>query len=273
MTGFLPSPSKPARNCWKGNHTPVSYTHLKHVLPERPNWYPCACCPPNVARLVSSIGQYAWGENESTVFAHTYLGGKATFQNGAVISCESSYPWSGSVKFTMEADKEFTFALHIPSWCKSWSLNVSGNGIQPELRGGYAYLSRAWKAGDTVELTLKLEPRRIYANTNVRADAGCVALARGPIVYCFEEKDNGAKLSSLRVPRSAAISEEICGEEKLAGMVALTLTGMRMTSGSSLYLSLIHIWGKELKACLSNRKTQPRRRRWAGTAGTALRPM
>lgn len=207
----------------------------KHVLPERPNWYPCACCPPNVARLVSSIGQYAWGENESTVFAHTYLGGKATFQNGAVISCESSYPWSGSVKFTMEADKEFTFALHIPSWCKSWSLNVSGNGVQPELRGGYAYLSRAWKAGDTVELTLKLEPRRIYANTNVRADAGCVALARGPIVYCFEEKDNGAKLSSLRVPRSAAISEEICDEEKLAGMVALTLPGVRMTSGSSLY--------------------------------------
>ena len=86
-----------------------------------------------------------------------------------------------------------------------------------------------------MELTLKLEPRRIYANTNVRADAGCVALARGPIVYCFEEKDNGAKLSSLRVPRSAAITEEICGEEKLTGMVALTLTGVRMTSGSSLY--------------------------------------
>ncbi len=206
----------------------------KHVVPERPNWYPCACCPPNVARLVSSIGQYAWGENESTVFAHTYLGGKAAFANGAVVSCESSYPWSGSVKLTVETDKEFTLAVHIPAWCKNWSIKAP-DGLQPELRDGYAYLSRAWKAGDTVELTLKLETRRIYANTNVRADAGCVALARGPIVYCFEQKDNGAQLSALRIPRTAAIAEETCTEEKLAGMVSLTLPGLRLSSGPSLY--------------------------------------
>ena len=134
----------------------------------------------------------------------------------------------------MEADKEFTFAIHIPGWCKNWSLHVNGQE-QPELRDGYAYLHRAWKAGDVVELTLKLEPRKLYANTNVRADAGCVALARGPIVYCFEEKDNGTKLSALRIPRGAAIREETCTEEKLDGMTVLTLSGVRVTSGPALY--------------------------------------
>lgn len=206
----------------------------KHALPERPGWYACACCPPNVARLATSIGQYAWGENEDTVYAHTYLGGKVSFRNGAVIACKSSYPWQGNIQYTMEADKEFTFAIHIPGWCKNWSLHVNGQE-QPELRDGYAYLHRAWKAGDVVELTLKLEPRKLYANTNVRADAGCVALARGPIVYCFEEKDNGTKLSALRIPRGAAIREETCTEEKLDGMTALTLSGVRVTSGPALY--------------------------------------
>ena len=89
----------------------------KHVLPERPGWYACACCPPNVARLVTSLAQYAWGENETSVYAHTYLGGQATFRNGAVITCESAYPWSGSVKYTIDTDKAFTFAIHIPGWC------------------------------------------------------------------------------------------------------------------------------------------------------------
>ena len=169
----------------------------KHVLPERPGWYACACCPPNVARLVTSLAQYAWGENETSVYAHTYLGGQATFRNGAVITCESAYPWSGSVKYTIDTDKAFTFAIHIPGWCHEWGISVNGAEVAPELKDGYVLLDRSWKAGDTVELSLAMEPRRLYANTHVRADAGCVAIARGPVVYCFEQADNGAQLSAL----------------------------------------------------------------------------
>ncbi len=206
----------------------------KHVLPERPGWYACACCPPNVARLVTSLGTYAWSENAESVYAHTYLGGKAEFKNGAVISCVSGYPWNGDVRFTMEADKSFTFGLHIPGWCRSWTLRVNGETVAPEPHDGYILLARDWKQGDTVSLSLELLPRRLYANANVRADAGCVALARGPVVYCFEEADNGPQLASLRVSRASAIGVETAGGV-LDGMPVLTVQGERMTSSEALY--------------------------------------
>ena len=81
---------------------------------------------------------------------------------------------------------------------------MNGAEVAPELKDGYVLLDRSWKAGDTVELSLAMEPRRLYANTHVRADAGCVAIARGPVVYCFEQADNGAQLSALRLPARRA---------------------------------------------------------------------
>jgi len=204
----------------------------KHVLPSRPEWYACACCPPNVARILTSLGQYAWGENSDTVYAHLYLGGRARFKNGAEVSCRSSYPAGGEIVYTMEQEKTFTFAVRIPGWCREWALSVNGEAVSPIVREGYAYISRLWRAGDSVSLTLSMEPRRIYANTRVRADAGCVALARGPVVYCFEEADNGENLSALRLPRGARIQ---VGDAAPGGLPSLTMTGLRLSSGEGLY--------------------------------------
>ena len=71
-----------------------------------------------------------------------------------------------------------------------------------DIKDGYAYIRREWEKGDTVTLDMDIRPRRVYANTNVRENAGCVALMYGPVVYCFEEKDNGQDLSALRIPET-----------------------------------------------------------------------
>ena len=47
-----------------------------HVQARRQPWFGCACCPPNLARLVMSVGQYAWTFGEDTLYAHLYLGGE-----------------------------------------------------------------------------------------------------------------------------------------------------------------------------------------------------
>lgn len=52
----------------------------KHVLPTRPGWYACACCPPNLVRLVTSLGTYAWSESETTLYSHLFLGQTADFE-------------------------------------------------------------------------------------------------------------------------------------------------------------------------------------------------
>jgi len=211
----------------------------KHVLPSRPAWYACACCPPNVARLMTSLGEYGWGENEDTIFSHIYLGGEAEFScaGGVSVACRSEYPWKGHVEYTVspKALAAFQFAVHVPGWCKKWELKVNGQAAEPEVKDGYAYISREWKAGDTVVLEMEMKTRRVYANTHVRKDAGCVALVRGPIVYCFEEKENGKDLSALRIPRGAALEDAWTEDEAIGKVLKIKLEGVRMESSDLLY--------------------------------------
>ena len=184
----------------------------QHVLVTRPPWFGCACCPPNVARLLSSLGQYVYTVQGDTVFTHLYVGSTVKAAIGsktAVLHQITDYPMEGHTKLVVEAGIGgiFTVALRLPGWCAAPELLVNGQSIElpPVVRDGYAYLERAWKAGDTVELVLPMEPRRIRANPAVRADIGRVAIQRGPLVYCLEQADNGANLQALTLPAAAAL--------------------------------------------------------------------
>ena len=86
-----------------------------------------------------------------------------------------------------------------------------------------------------IELTFDLSVRKIYANTNVREDEGCVALMRGPVVYCFEGVDNGECIQALRIPREIKAETELCREGVLEGNVLIHLPGYRMESSDALY--------------------------------------
>jgi DUF1680 family protein len=66
-------------------------------------------------------------------------------------------------------------------------------------------MQRTWKAGDTVELSLPMEVRRVTSNEKVKADAGRVALERGPVVYCAEGVDNGGQVLNLVLPDDASL--------------------------------------------------------------------
>lgn len=202
-------------------------TH-KHVLPVRPRWHACACCPPNLARLITSLGGYLWSEEEGALYSHLFVGSESEMRLASV-KLETGYPWEGSAHYTLtpHTSEAFTLAIHIPGYVKDLSLTLNGLPCAFELRKGYAFLNREWHAGDVVSLSFDLLPRRLYADPRVKADAGRVALARGPIVYCFEGVDNGEPLSALRLPREAAIEAAPYDADLLGGIVALTMPGMR----------------------------------------------
>ncbi|MCL2571052.1 MAG: glycoside hydrolase family 127 protein [Defluviitaleaceae bacterium] len=208
----------------------------KHVLPKRPEWYGCACCPPNLARLITSLGQYAWAQSDDTVYCHLYVGGLAEL-NLADINVETNYPWDGKVKiaFTQKNNPSYTFAIRIPGWCKDWTLSLNGQPVKAEVKDGYAYITREWETGDIVELNLPMEPKRMYANTAVRADIGTVALQRGPIVYCLEEVDNGPNLAALHLPRDAKLLPKKTNLKGLGDVVLIEAEGLRIESSSDLY--------------------------------------
>ena len=176
----------------------------EHVLYERPQWHSCACCPPNLARLIASLGRYLWSEDEDTIYSHLLIGSEADTQFGR-ICMESRYPWEGQAEFTIPGGGDFTLAIHIPGYISDYTLTVSNSNAVASVRNGYVYLKCLWKPGDTVKLSFELPVRRIYANPEVRSCAGKVALARGPMIYCFEETDHAVPLSSLSLPRDQKI--------------------------------------------------------------------
>lgn len=210
----------------------------KHALPLRQGWYECACCPPNLVRLLMSIGKYAWSESADTLYSHLYLSGKAEFDR-AVISVASGFPWYGEICYKVnprEENSQFTLALRIPSYAKDWKLSFNQKLLQGmELKDGYFYMKRQWKKGDEIELRFSMPVRRIYCNTQVRSNIGCVALQRGPLVYCLEEADNGEALQELAIPENAPFTTYRCEEGKLKDMVILEADGQRIQSRTELY--------------------------------------
>ncbi|MBD2847363.1 glycoside hydrolase family 127 protein [Paenibacillus sp. IB182496] len=207
----------------------------RHVKAVRQAWYGCACCPPNVARLLASLGEYVYsaeGAEGDTLYTHLYISGEARLSLGGGevrMRQESRLPWSGDVAFTVETDTPQTFALalRIPAWTEGrYTARVNGEAAGAvELREGYAYLRRVWQAGDRVELRLAMPIQRLYAHPQVRSDAGLVALQRGPLVYCLEEADNPAPLAGLSLPAEAEITTRT-GLPGLGEAVVLEAAGL-----------------------------------------------
>lgn len=214
----------------------------RHSLPERPGWYACACCPTNLVRLITSLGKYCFSESDTAIYSHLYIGQKAELGK-ADITLETGYPWEGSALYrvTPKTEERFTLAIHIPYYVdfgrEGAELTLNGKRVDAGklTEKGYVYLDRKWEAGDLVELRFPMEIRRVYASQHVREDAGCVALMRGPVVYCFEEADNGELLQSLRIPRELKAEAYLCENGILKGNVLIDVDGYRMRGGEALY--------------------------------------
>jgi DUF1680 family protein len=179
---------------------------------ERQDWFEVACCPPNLARLLTSLGQYVYAVADGEIVVNLYVSGTVTtdLPSGSVsIRQHGDEPWSGDVAIDVEPDSlcRFTLSLRIPEWAGGAALELNGEPIAAEPDDkGYVRIDRGWNPGDRLRLSLAMPVRRRYAHPRVRDDAGRVALERGPLVYCFEQVDNVEPLHALALPRTATVS-------------------------------------------------------------------
>ena len=219
--------------------------YKRHVKPQRQKWFGCACCPPNIIRLLASLEDYLYSAENDDIYIHLYAGGSADFEiDGRTVgvSVETDYPWSGRVAVTLSMEAPTAFALHprVPGWCRKYSIEVNGEALDADVKDGYAEIRRTWRGGDRLILDMDMPVRLIRANPKVREDIGELAVARGPLVYCLEEADNGPDLHLLKLggAKPEAFEVKWMGE-KLGGIVELTCQGFRETCegwADSLYM-------------------------------------
>ncbi len=191
-------------------------------------WFGCACCPPNVARLLASLPGYFYSASDDAVWVHLYGAGSAEVTMSAErivrLGQRTDFPWDGSVDIRVDGEGEFALMLRVPSWCEEGAtVEVNGEAFTGLTSPGtYAEVRRVWRPGDTVRLSLPMPVRRVEAHPYVAENAGRAALMRGPILYCVEGADNpGPDPRDLVLPCDAPLSEEF-RSGLLGGVVVLT---------------------------------------------------
>jgi DUF1680 family protein len=210
----------------------------RHVKIQRQKWFACACCPPNLARILASLGSYIHSVRNDAIYTHLFIGSDAKLRIGTGevnVKIETRYPWDGRVgiSFDMDAPAVFNYGLRIPGWCSKYSISLEGGDIADSCKrkDGYALITREWKAGDKLTVQFDMPVCFVRANPRVREDAGKIAIMRGPVVYCLEEADNGPELHRLRAgePPDTEPSDIQVKYEKdlLEGVVSISLRGKR----------------------------------------------
>ena len=206
---------------------------MKHVKIERQKWFGCACCPPNLARIIASLGNYIHSANEEAVYTHLYIGSTAQLSIGGSsigLVLETGYPWDGRINviFNTEHSTAFEYGFRIPAWCKKYSVSLNNDPVQYETGDGFAFIKREWKNGDKLQIDFEMPVTFAEANPRVRQNAGKAALVRGPVVYCLEEADNGKELYKLRLGSADPARAEVKFRDDFpGGLAVISLEGKR----------------------------------------------
>lgn len=218
----------------------IPFNHIyDHVKPVRQRWFGCACCPPNISRLLASLGHYIYTRRPDGVDINLYIGSDAEVIVGdKVLRLKQSggYPWAECVLIEVDTDEPLTatLALRLPDWCASPQVILNGTplALSGLTRRGYLRLTQEWQTGDRIEMTLPMPVTRVKGNALLRHVAGKVAIQRGPLVYCLEQADNGSELHNITLPHDAQF-RLISGTGLFAGKTLLQTQGLRRSSVSA----------------------------------------
>ncbi|MFC9508262.1 glycoside hydrolase family 127 protein [Streptomyces sp. NPDC057002] len=205
-------------------------------------WFRCACCPPNVMRLLASLPHYMASGDADGLQLHQYATGVYEAGGGRV-RVETAYPWHGRISVTVEEAPEaaeWTLSLRIPSWSTGRTATAPDGSAPAEASPGWLRLRRPWAPGDTFTLDLDLDARLTRPDPRVDAVRGCVAIERGPLVYCLEGVDQqpGVRFDDLTLPDGARL--EARDEPGLMGGVTLlSAGGARRSDGAAVRLTAV----------------------------------
>lgn len=209
----------------------IERTSREHVKPVRQKWFGVACCPPNIARTLASLGQYIYFQEKDEVYINLFIANETKIEIDKipiVLKAETEFPWKNEISFYIAAAEQVKtkFYFRIPDYAKDYQIYYNGVQIKYEIKNGYAKVERVfWK--DQIRIIFESSPRFLHANPKVRQDSGKIALVKGPLVYCLEEFDNGENLASIYVDPHTDL-KETWEKESLGGFTAINFKGYKI---------------------------------------------
>lgn len=197
---------------------------------QRSPWFTCACCPSNLPRFLMALPGNVYATSGDKVFVNLYVQGTARIKAGGgevTLEQKTAYPWDGDIRVAVTAGTpgRMTLMLRVPGWARQQPvgsdlyrhldgapdpvrLSVNGAVVPVSLEKGYAAVTRDWKVGDEVRLVLPMAVRRVVAHPAVKADAGRVAVERGPLVYAAEWPDHNGRVTNLVLDDRTALATQ-----------------------------------------------------------------
>lgn len=207
----------------------IDRTSKEHVKPIRQKWFGVACCPPNIARTLASLGQYIYSAGDDELYLNLFISNESDIIiNGREVhvKVDTCFPMENAYAIKLEnlPQQGMRLALRIPDYASEYQITMECQPVSYQTEKGYAILMLTGEAD--IRVSFKAPAHFVRANPNVRADCGKVAAVRGPLVYCFEEADNGSNLAEIYARAAEGIKE--VRSEQFGGIIELECSGKRI---------------------------------------------
>ncbi len=214
----------------------------------RKEWFPCACCPPNLARYMATIPGLMYAVDDRTIFINLFIGSTTTIplrDNNVSIIQKTDYPWSGQISLEIDPQTADRFAvfIRIPGWARNEAVpgdlyvfqenyselpcvTVNSKTLPLVVENGFIKIEKFWQRGDVIHMDLPMPIRKIECSPRVPENQNKIAVQRGPIVYCAEGFDNDGRVLQEYLPPNAIFSSEFV-PDFLGGVQMLNTTSQK----------------------------------------------
>ncbi|MGI6742184.1 MAG: glycoside hydrolase family 127 protein [Eubacteriales bacterium] len=189
----------------RGEHYPIT---------QRLEVFGCSCCPPNITRFISTIGDFIYNVGNNRVYVNQFISNSAEFDfmgEKANISMESGFPYDGKVKIVWNGP-DAELMIRLPSWCDKYMADEKG------------YIKKTVHNGDVLCFDFEMKAVLYEADPRVQENSGRFALTRGPLIFCLEGVDNGSYLRDISVK---ADGDMIMGYDKDLDLPVMIVDGYR----------------------------------------------
>lgn len=196
----------------------------------RSDWFGTACCPTNVSRFLPSMPAYIYAKRGEELIVNLFADSEinSKIKDAQVkLSQKTDYPWNGDIAITVNPEKllAFPISIRVPGWVQGnvipgdlytytdknplpFELKINGKPLKATVENGYLKITRTWKKGDIISLSMDMPVKKVIGNQNIKADKGKMAIERGPVLYCAEGHDNQGKALSIKVNAGQSFTPE-----------------------------------------------------------------